>query len=60
MVDDRDFLADVLDELELVAREEHRRAASRLAAKHLGKRVDGDRVKAGKRLVEDEQLRLVQ
>ena len=60
VVDDRDLLADVLDELELVAGEEDCRAASRLAPQHLGERVHGDRVEPGERLVEHEQVRLVQ
>ena len=60
VVDDRDLLADVLDELELVAGEEDGGAARRLAAEHLGERVHRDRVEAGERLVEDEQLGLVQ
>ena len=60
MVDDRDVLADVLDELELMAGEEDGGAAGRLAAEHLGERVHGDRVEPGERLVEHEQLRLVQ
>ena len=60
MVDDRDLLADVLDELELVAGEEDGRAARRLVAEHLGERAHGDRVEPGERLVENEQLRLVQ
>ena len=60
VVDDRDLLADVLDELELMAGEEDGRAARRLAAENLGERLDRDRVEPGERLVEDEQLRLVQ
>ena len=60
VVDDRDVLADVLDELELMAREEHRRAAGRLAAEHLGERAHGERIEPGEGLVEHEQLGLVQ
>ena len=59
MVDDRDVLADVLDQLELVAGEEDGGAAGRLVAEHLRERAHRDRVEAGERLVEDEQLRLV-
>ena len=60
VVDDRDVLADVLDEIELVAGEEDSRAASRLAPQNLGERVYGDRVEPGERLVEHEHIRFVQ
>jgi hypothetical protein len=43
-----------------MAREENGRAAGRLAPQHLRKRMHGKRVEACERLVEDEQLRLVQ
>ena len=59
MVDDRDLLADVLDQLELMTREEDRGATGGLAAKHVGKRPYRDRVEAREGLVEDEQVRLV-
>ena len=36
--------------------EQHGRAAAGLADEHLGQRVDGDRVEAGERLVEDEHV----
>ena len=42
-----------------MAGEEHGRTAGGLVAEHPGERVHGDRVEAGERLVEDEQLGLV-
>ena len=57
--DDHDVLADVLDEVELVAREDDPDAGRRPLAEDLGHRRDADRVEAGERLVEDEQLRVV-
>ena len=59
MVDDRDLFADVFHQLELVAGEEHRGTAGRLAAQHVRERLHCDRVESGEGLVEDEQLRLV-
>ena len=59
MVDDRDLLADVLDQLELVAGEQHRGAAGRLAAENVGHGAHGNGIESGERLVEDEQLRLM-
>ncbi len=58
-IHDRHLLADVLDQLELVAREQHRCAARRLAAQHLRERLHRDRVEPGEGLVEHQQLRLV-
>ena len=58
-IDDDRVLAQVLDEVELVRREQHRRAAARLAHEHLGQGVDGDRVESGERLVEHEHVGLV-
>ena len=57
--DDHDVLADVLDEVELVAGEDNPDAGRRPLAEDLGHRRDPDRVEAGERLVEDEQLRVV-
>ena len=59
MVDDRDLLADVLHQLELMAGEEHGGAAGSLAAQHVGERLHRDRVEPRERLVKHEQLRLV-
>jgi hypothetical protein len=59
VVDDRDVLADVLDQVELVTGEEDGGAALRLLAQHPGQRLHGDRVEPCERFVEDEQLRLV-
>ena len=57
VVDDRHGLADVLDKLELMRGEEHRHTARRLLAQHVGQQVADDRIEAGERLVEDEQIR---
>ena len=57
--DDHDVLADVLDQVELVAREHDADAGRRPLADDLGHRRDADRVEARERLVEDEQLRVV-
>ena len=58
-VDDRDLLADLLHEIELVAREEHRDPSGGLVAEHLRERSHRDGVEAGERLVEDEEVRRV-
>ena len=58
-VDDDRSLAEVLDEVELVRREQHRRPAPGLGDEHLGQRVDGDRVEPGERLVEHQDVGLV-
>ena len=55
-VDDDDVLADVLDEVELVAGEQHRRARRGDLGQHLGHRAHRERVESRERLVEDEQL----
>ena len=60
VVDDRDALADVLDKLELVAREEDSRTTSRLTPQNLGEGVNRDRVEPGERLVKHEQVRFMQ
>ena len=58
-VDDDRVLAQVLDEVELVRREQHGGAAAGLRHEHLRQRVDGDGVEPGERLVEHEHRRLV-
>jgi hypothetical protein len=58
-VDDHDVLADILDELELMAREQHRRAAGRLAAQQLGEPADSDGIEPRERLVEHKQVGFV-
>ena len=57
--DDDDVLADVLDEVELVAGEQDADAGRGPFLDDLGHRRDADRVQAGERLVHDQQLRLV-
>jgi hypothetical protein len=47
----------MLDELELVLRQDHRRSASGLRARDLRHHVRGDRVKPGDRLIQDQQVR---
>jgi len=59
VVDDHDVFADLLDQLELMAREDDCGTARRFAAQDLGEGTDGEWVETGERLVEDEQLRLV-
>ena len=59
VVDDDGVLAQVLDEVELVRREQHRGAAASFGDEDLRQRVDGDRVEAGERLVEDQDVGLV-
>ena len=52
--DDHEVVAEPLDQLELVAGEQHGRPARRPPAARRRRRLDGDRVEAGERLVEDE------
>ena len=59
VVDDHDRLAQVLHQVELMTGEQHALARPGLAGEHLAHRVDAGRVKAGERLVEDEQVRVV-
>ena len=59
VVDDRDRLAQVLDEVELVAGQQHAAPGPGLLHQYLADRVDACRVEAGERLVEHEQLRAV-
>ena len=55
-VDDDDVLAQVLDDVELVAGEQHAGAATRDVAEQPGHRVHRDRVQPGERLVEHQQV----
>ncbi len=57
---DADPVADALDEFELVAGEDHRHACVAALAQHLAHHIDRDRIEPGERLVENQQLRLVQ
>ena len=57
MVDDADAVAQPLDELELVAREDDRDTCVRAFAEHARHHVDGDRIEPRKRLVEHEHVR---
>ena len=59
VIDDDDVLADVLDEVELMAGEHDRRAVAREVADDRGQGVDAERVEPGERLVEDEGDRVV-
>ena len=59
VIDDDDVLADVLDEVELMAGEQHRRAVARQVADHLRERLDAERIEPGERLVEHERHRIV-
>ena len=58
-VEDDDVLADVLDQIELVAREQHGRAVGGDLGEQVGHGGDGERVETRERFVEDEQLGLV-
>ena len=57
--DDHDVLADLLDKVELVRAEHDADARRGALAQDLGHRLDAERVEARERLVEDEQLRVV-
>ena len=59
VVDDDDVLAQVLDQVELVAGEQHRRAGGGDLGEQLGHGAHGDRIETGERLVEHEQVGLV-
>ena len=59
MVDDGHRLAQVLDQVELMAGKQHRHPGRHPFGEHLRKGVDGDRVEAREGLVEDQQLRVV-
>ena len=57
--DDDQLVAESLDHIELVGREQHRGAAGRALLEHACDDVDGERVESRERLVEDQHLRLV-
>ena len=57
--DDDELVAEALDDVELMGREQHRRSTRRAFLKHAGDDVDGERIQARERLVEDQHLRLV-
>ena len=57
--DDPDAVAQPLHEIELVAGEHHRHALIGLLPQHAAHHVDRDRVQAGERLVQHEDLRVV-
>src|SRR5450759_3927706 len=59
-MDDHQVVAQPLDQLELVAREEHRHARFGASPQPRTHRVDSDRVQAAERLVQDQQHGLVQ
>ena len=59
VIDDDDVLAQILDQVELVAGEQHRRAGAGDIGEQLGHEAHGDRVETGERLVEHEQVGLV-
>ena len=59
VLDDRHVLAQALDELELVAGEDHGHPARRALGEHAAHHVDAGRVEPGERLVEHEHLRVV-
>jgi hypothetical protein len=58
-VDDRDVLADVFDQVELVRREEDSRTSRRELSDHFTHRVDAYRVEARERFVEHEEVWIV-
>ena len=58
-LDDADAVAQGLDELELVRREQHGHARGGLVAQHAAHHVDRDGVQAGERLVEHQDLGVV-
>ena len=59
VVDDDDVLAQVLDQTELVAGEQHRRAGRRDLGEQVGHAGHGEGIEAGERLVEHQQVGLV-
>ena len=56
LVDDDDVLAEVLDQVELVAREQHRRARARDLCEEVAHVFDRDRIEPGERFVEHEEV----
>lgn len=57
MIDDSHAVADPLDDIELVAREDDGLPSVGLRAQDVGHRIDGHGVEARKRLVQHEQFR---
>ena len=58
VIDDHHVLAQVLDQVQLVAGEQHRHAPGRHIGKQPAHGIHGDRVQAGKRLIEHQQVRV--
>ena len=59
LVDDDDVLAEVLDQIELVAREQHRGARARDLGEEVAHVPDRNRIEPGERFVEHEEIRFV-
>jgi len=59
LLDDDDAIAESLDQFELVARKQNRRAPLRLSSENVREGINCGRVKPSKRLVQHEQLRMV-
>ena len=59
VIDDRHGLAQLLHELELMRGEQHRHTARRLAAQHFGHHVGRDQVKPCERLIENQQVGVI-
>ena len=59
MIDDHDVLTDVLDEVELVAREQDGDAFRCRLLQQLGERLDAERIQAAERLVQHHELGVV-
>ena len=59
VIDDHDILTKVLDQIELMAGEQHRRTLRRQFGQQLGHHTHRDRVEPGERLIEHEQFGLV-
>jgi hypothetical protein len=59
VLDDHHVLAQVLDQIQLVAGEQHRRAPRRQAGQQLAHDAHGNRAKPGERLIQHQQAGLV-
>src|SRR5699024_12125098 len=59
LVDDDEVVDEAFDEVELMAGEEHRGTGGGEGAEHVEGAFDGGGVEPGERLVEDEDLRVV-
>ena len=59
VVDDHDVLAQILDQVELMAREQHRRPRARDLREQLTHAVDRDGIEPGEGLIQDQQVRFV-